>query len=454
MDSEQRTNLLKQPKLDLGGRHKRKRLALIEQCSATKDQEAVAPLSTVLSDPNTDIEVRILAAKALGDIGNPQAVPALSDMLKTLDNQELTHTAVLALERIGDISAAQALVGRWESATVVTRQWIQGALQNFAQEIKAQVFTAALAHSAPSVRMWAKENLSSPQLIPDLVPLLRTVPPKSISELQSVLAQFGTVAVAPLVADLATAQGEHRQAVLTTLQRIGEPAIPVLVNALGSAEGEAQAAILTALQSIGEPAIAPLASALADAGDTQAVILTALRSLGKPAVKPLLAIAPDYPLVADLLLTDMREVVVAAFAAPTSDDVPLLMGALSFADDALRQVVQNALVAIGAPATTALVSLLESQDQVLAQWAAEALHSMGGSAVPGLLEHLDNTDRKPKVVELVKQIGYPALTPLFDRYVIVDESLKDVLADMLWAVADENIALPDDLYERYYVFVN
>lgn len=402
MNAEQRANLLKQPKLDLGGRHKRKRLALIVQCGATQDREAVAPLSTVLSDPTTDMEVRILAAKALGDIGDSQGVQALSDMLKTLENQELSHTAVLALGQIGDIVAARALIGKWESGAILTRQWIEETLRSLTSEVRTRAFAEALTHAAPRVRTWAKENLSLPELIPVLVPMLQTGSPKSIPELQSVLAQFGTASVPPLVSALAAAEGDHCQAILTTLQEIGEPAIPTLIHALDSADPDAQATILSALQSIGEPAISPLISALADAqGETQTIILNALQSFGELAVRPLLSIAPDYSAVAEMLLTGMQEVTAKALETPTTADIPLLINALNFADETLLRIIQQALVAIGEPAVSHLIDRLG--DDRLSSLASDGLVKIGKPAVKSLLMALDTCPQSRTVLLRMEQ---------------------------------------------------
>jgi HEAT repeat protein len=88
---------------DGAARH-RARIALVEIGGP-----AVAPLIEALTDPNDD--VRWEAAKALGQIGDPEAAPALVNALEDENSgvRWLAAEGLIALEREGLVALLQAL---------------------------------------------------------------------------------------------------------------------------------------------------------------------------------------------------------------------------------------------------------------------------------------------------------------------------------------------------------
>lgn len=73
-----------------------------------EDREAVKPILEVLAQ-TTNLEIQIAAIEALGELGSPGAVPALSEML-TSPHWELRAKAATALGNIGDTWATPLLL--------------------------------------------------------------------------------------------------------------------------------------------------------------------------------------------------------------------------------------------------------------------------------------------------------------------------------------------------------
>lgn len=74
-----------------------------------EDRDAVKPILEILAE-SRNLEIQIAAIEALGELGSPGAVPALSEML-TSPHWELRAKAATALGRIGDSWATPLLVG-------------------------------------------------------------------------------------------------------------------------------------------------------------------------------------------------------------------------------------------------------------------------------------------------------------------------------------------------------
>ncbi len=72
------------------------------------DRDAVKPILEILAE-STNLEIQIAAIEALGELGSPGAVPALSEML-TSPHWELRAKAATALGNIGDTWATPLLV--------------------------------------------------------------------------------------------------------------------------------------------------------------------------------------------------------------------------------------------------------------------------------------------------------------------------------------------------------
>lgn len=73
-----------------------------------QDDEAVAPLLEIL-DESHDLEIRLATIEALGELGNPEAEPALSRLLAT-DEWRIRAKAATALGGLGDPDAIPGLL--------------------------------------------------------------------------------------------------------------------------------------------------------------------------------------------------------------------------------------------------------------------------------------------------------------------------------------------------------
>jgi HEAT repeat protein len=91
------------------------------------DLKAVEPLMAALEDK--DWVVRFAAAQALGNIGDKQAVEPLTKALEDTDSQ-VRHWAAHSLGKIGDARAVEALMAALEDKEWVVREPVAVALRN------------------------------------------------------------------------------------------------------------------------------------------------------------------------------------------------------------------------------------------------------------------------------------------------------------------------------------
>lgn len=152
MNPKDRVDFLKRPRLDIVGRHKKKRIKIAGRWAAAQDQEAIEPLMTVARDRQDDYDVRLAAVQALGAVGAGQAVSTLAAILTGRDESGLHSAALTALERIGDDQAVGALIGAWEQVKTSQQNAIQQALIRLGTERTVEPLVATLGHSSPVVR--------------------------------------------------------------------------------------------------------------------------------------------------------------------------------------------------------------------------------------------------------------------------------------------------------------
>lgn len=89
------------------------RLAAIYSLGFLAEGSAVEPLLQILSDSKEPVALRAHAAEALGNIGDPRAVPRLAEMLRCETSPSLHTSCRYALEEIGGPEARAALQAAW-----------------------------------------------------------------------------------------------------------------------------------------------------------------------------------------------------------------------------------------------------------------------------------------------------------------------------------------------------
>lgn len=162
------------------------RLHAVESLGKAKSRRAVAPLLTALFN-DTDSAVREDAVRALGNIGDPQAVEFL---FATMKEPGLRTLAVEALGRIGDRRAVPVLIevvrgenppetartvagcgDRWSEETVTQAAAVR-ALGEMGDESALPTLAAALGSTFTRAEAAAALARFGPKAIPWLLPLL------------------------------------------------------------------------------------------------------------------------------------------------------------------------------------------------------------------------------------------------------------------------------------------
>ncbi|HEX6940532.1 MAG TPA: M56 family metallopeptidase [Longimicrobiales bacterium] len=221
------------------------------------DSVAVAALIAALRDSIPS--VRAAAVYALGEIGDPRAVPALAAVVRSDSDAEVRRGAVWALGEIGDPAAVPAL----------------GA--------------AAASDDADIARMavWALGEIGDPAAVPALAAALRNSDAEVRSHAAWALGEVGEEsAVTPLAAALDDAIADVRRMAAWALGEVSPDRAPsALVAALTDGDAEVRKAAAWALGEVADPAAAPaLAEAIED--ENEDVRRTALWALGEIGGEP------------------------------------------------------------------------------------------------------------------------------------------------------------------------
>jgi HEAT repeat protein len=227
---------------------------------------AVPHLIQALGDEDED--VREAACRALGEIGDGQAVPALSVWAHAGG-----RVAQAALQQMG-----QAPLPLPEAVAQVVAQGAWG------------VLVRALPHEAVRAAVVELGTPAVPHLIQALGDRDRDVRKAACRA----LVKIGAPAVPHLIQALGDGNEDVRAAACWALVKIGAPAVPHLIQALGDGNEDVRAAACWALVKIGAPAVPHLIQALGD-GDwyVRAAACEALVEIGAPAVPHLIQALGD-----------------------------------------------------------------------------------------------------------------------------------------------------------------
>jgi len=315
---------------------------------------AIPALIQALGD--SDRDVRWVAAKALGKLGDPQAIPALSVWAHAGED-----AARDALQTLGhpmlDLPQAVAQVAAQGAWGVLIRALTCTQVREVVVGLGAPAVPAliqALGDSDSAVRRAAAEALGA------------------IGDLQAVPA---------LIQALGDWRSENvRCAAAEALGKLGDPqAVPAFIKALGDSDRAVRRAAAEALVKIGTPAVPAFIKALGDSD--RAVRRAAAEALG-------------------------------AIGDPQA--VPALIQALGDRGENVRRAAGEALVRIGAPAVPALIKALGDSIWDVRRAAAEALGAIGDpQAVPALIKALGDSvwDVRRAAAEALGAIGDPQAVP-------------------------------------------
>jgi cyclophilin family peptidyl-prolyl cis-trans isomerase/HEAT repeat protein len=429
--------------------------------------EAIAPLSALLAG-DEDVEVRQMAAFALGLIGDPSARPALQDALAQ-PSAVVQGRAAEALGLIGDRSDAAAI------GVMVQTHVRAGVLANISPDevtypMSAQVEAARLGLYA-LVRLGDFTALASAALDaqgqpvsrwwPVAFALQRAADPKAAPALATLLSTEGRFTAAFAARGLggmkATQSGAPLSAIIRERRR--DPAVIVqairAVAAMGHAEAapalaaivsdpKADAALrLEALSALGTLRVESAAELLIDLISDPSPPLRAGAMRALAAVDAAMFLSVLSGLDPDRDWT-VRAAQAAALGTLTADQAhPRLTAMLGDADQRVLPAVLKALVAVKAPGVDqVLLPHLTSEDFGLRAAAAAGLGELKvAAAVPALIAafraaQAENT-YVPRAAALgaVVKIDPAAARPL----------LTEALRDRDWAVRVRAVALLREL---------
>ncbi|QLQ33180.1 MAG: HEAT repeat domain-containing protein [Candidatus Thiothrix singaporensis] len=358
---------------------------------SASDPRIIDKLTHYLSDKNTN--VRQYAAFALGQIGDPSAIPALANALKDKDeNESMRSSAASALGNIGDTSASTAL------ANALNNKDENEDVRSSAASALGRIGDT----SAISVLANALNNKDENEDVR--------------SSAASALGNIGdTSAISALANALKNENESVRSSAASALGNIGDPsAISVLANALNNKDEneDVRRAAASALGNIGDTsASSALANVFKDKDENEGVrssAASALGNIGDTSTIPALAAA--------LKNKDENESVRSSAASALgligdTSASTALANALKDENESVRSYAASALGLIGTPsASSALANALKDENESVRRDAASALGLIGDpSAISALANALKDESESVRryAAEALGKIGSP-----------------------------------------------
>jgi len=402
--------------------------------------DALEALVAALKDKNPI--VRGEAAKGLGWMCNPKAVPPLLDTLENDDSARARAVAAWSLGRIGDRRAAEPVVAALGDAAKEVRRSAARALGDLGDRRAVEPVAAALGDAVKEVRWWAAHALGAlgdPRAVPALVAALKDTEADVRREAVNALGEIGDPRAVPALVESLEKDSEElvRCTAAGALGKIGDPqALPALLTALNGEDRPLRPSAARALGRIGDPRVVdPLAECLKNRSwGVSWLVAEALGEIGDPRAVPALVTA-----LADRGDIGLRMATVRALGRIDDPRVlPVLMESLEKDSEAwARAGAAEALGNLGdPPVLPALIELLEkdSDEQVRAA-AARALGNLGDArAVDPLIAALRDKNGKGQFWPVVAlgAIGDPRAAPPIVP--LLDDKDKDVRAAAAYAL--------------------
>jgi HEAT repeat protein len=364
--------------------------------------DAVPALAAALKASDEDLDVRCVAAAALGLIGTDAAAGSLAEVLTASPSSPLWscgYDADESMVRQACVAALDAARGRRAAGTLV--------------QVLADEDDEVLKKAILVLGHWSAE-----EAVPRIVALLVNHTDEFIrSNAAMALADFDDPrAVEPLIAALADESGHVRQDAADALGLKCDPrAVEPLIAALADPEAKVREAAVTALAAFAdprafEPILAMMRSGDAETKPTAGLAAACLGGLGDPR-----AVAP-------------------------------LLEALTKSDDAdLRGGAANAFQWMGdAPACDALCAALRDADADVRDSAARALGALGDArAVEPLLAALDDPAvgvRRQAADALGRLLDRRAVEPLIRALSPEHDDVRCAAAEALTFLGDARAA--------------
>jgi len=333
------------------------------------------------------------AIDALGRIADPMSAGALAKVIAG-DNPVLRDLAMQALARIPDEAALESIVSVLDDANWTARRQVAVALGLAGRKDGIPALLRLLTDENQAVRRAAAGSLSQLGWRPD-----DTTDPESAASYAVAMGywhrieQYGADAIKPILANLVDSAWEQRRQPTEMLAKIGEPAVEPLIDALGSTDRGVRHSAAWALGRIGDRrAVQPLITLLAD--PIEEVRATAARSLGQIGDPAAIAALGEH-------LTDVvavRGPAADALVRIGSEGTPLLLSALQAEDAGVRAIVAEALGSTASvEAAQALIGRLNDEAEPVRLATVRGLVHLDELAIEPLYEHIDAEDSLVRV---------------------------------------------------------
>jgi len=437
------------------------RIAACTALGQIGDPAAVPKLMKHLQDPA--FNVRIAACTALGQIGDPSAVPAL---IASLDDRDISEAVTNALVQIGKPAvlaliealtspsnrvrrAACTALGEIGDPDAVPALRVHAEIMEEAQQALAMLGGTSMALQE-AVRMLAEQSLWGVlcrALTSDLV--------------RDAIVQLGSNAVPALMEALCDNNPKIRSAACTALGQIGDnTAVPKLIKCLNDNAIYVRIAACTALGQIGDPSAVPALIACLDQQDVSEAAANALVQIGKPAVPALIETLTNpservriaactalgqirdasaaHALIACLDKRDISKVAANALVQIGKPAVPALIEALKSENDFVRRAACIALGQIGDPAAVSeLAKCLQDSVIDIRIAACSALGQIrDASAAHALIACLDDLDISEAAANALVQIGKPAVPVLTRALTSSKNNMRSAACTVLGKIRD------------------
>lgn len=362
-------------------------------------------IKTLVSElTNSDPQIRMRAAQALGSIGFSGAVPTLLELLEDPEYQ-VCKSAAEALGKIGSTEAIPKLLKLLRDSDFGVR-WIA---------------------------VEALGSIGSPEAVPGLLPLLNDPNFGVLRRVARALGRIGsTEAIPELIQLLDDTNSDVREIAAEALGKLGShKAVPGLIRLLDDANSDVRRIAAEALGKIGSHDAIPGLLRLLSHPDFS-LQWEAADALGKIGSHDMI---PELLKLVDSSNADVRRSVASLLGKlGSSKAIPGLLKLLNDTDFDVQWRAAESLIMIGSPeAVSSLLKLLNGCSADTRWRAAETLGRIGSQeCVLGLIKLLD--DAEPQVrwraAELLGRIGPPAAVPGLINL------LSDSDADVRWRAAE------------------
>lgn len=380
------------------------------------DRNAVVPLIEVLE--TAEWKLRYEATVALGKIADPKAVPSL---IKALANARRLMPQIVIYNRISEQRDSEpyvTVVFGFSGGEV--REGAARALGQIGDVQAIDPLVQALQDEEPSVRRIVAEALGKIGDAQAVEPLVRVLADGSCWVRRKAAVALGCIgdprAVEPLMDALADQDRSVQQGIVLALGQLGQPlASAALLPLLECDDVSLRQTTVEALGPVGDvQAVGPLIERLRDRQEAELVRRSAAEALGtfgdSQAAEPLIDVLKDDQ--------DGQQVRRAAAKALGEIEDPRAMTALieavGYKDWSVAHEAAEALGHIGAAAVDQLLHLLTDAEWRVRDGAARALEVIGAPAVEPLVQtwRRESTYGRHPASDILQKIGAPAIKPL------------------------------------------